>query len=167
MKTTSAVEKSKPTEVWATFRNEFDKLLDRFADGFGTFPLFQPSLGAVISRFFSSVGVLAPCVDISEDDKAYTITAELPGLVEKDVDVSLDGSVLTIKGHKEQEAEKKDKNYYLSERSYGAFERSMYLPEGVDRDYIGAKLANGVLTVTLPKTALAQTKAKKIEVKSK
>lgn len=72
---------------------------------------------------------------------------------------------LVIKGEKQSEKKTEEKNYYLSERSYGAFERSFYLPEGVDHDNIKAEVAKGVLTVTLPKTEAARAKAKKIEVK--
>jgi HSP20 family protein len=102
-------------------------------------------------------------VDITEDEAAFKLSAELPGLAEKDVQVSLSGDTLTIKGEKRQEREEKEKNYYLSERSYGEFQRAFILPEGVDREKIGAAFTNGVLTVTLPKTQ--QMPPKKIEVK--
>ena len=83
---------------------------------------------------------------------------------EKDVEVSLSGTTLTIKGEKKQEREEKDKGYYLSERSYGSFQRAFTLPEGADGEKIAASFANGVLTVTVPKTA--QAAPKKIEVKA-
>jgi HSP20 family protein len=83
---------------------------------------------------------------------------------EKDIDVSLSGDTLTIKGEKRQEREEKGDNRYLSERSYGAFQRSFSLPENVDREKIAAAFAKGVLTVTLPKSAKAAPK--KIEVKT-
>ena len=73
---------------------------------------------------------------------------------------------MTLKGEKRQEKEQKDKNFYLTERSYGAFQRSFYIPEGVDRDRIAAEFAKGVLTVTMPKTAKAVEQQKKIEVKT-
>ena len=105
-------------------------------------------------------------MDVAEGASAYTITAELPGLEDKDVDVSIDGSMLTIKGEKQQETECQGKNYCLSERSYGSFSRSVHLPDGVDRDKISAQISKGVLSVTLPKTAAAQSSRKKIEVKA-
>jgi HSP20 family protein len=73
---------------------------------------------------------------------------------------------MTLKGEKRQEKEQNDKNYYLSERSYGSFQRSFYIPDGVDRDRIAADFAKGVLTVTMPKTAKAVAEQKKIEVKA-
>jgi HSP20 family protein len=85
-------------------------------------------------------------------------------MTEKEVQVSLSGNTLVIKGEKRQEREEKDKGYYLSERSYGEFQRSFLMPEGTDSEKVEARFANGVLTVTIPKTA--QTAPKKIEVKA-
>lgn len=146
-------------DVWQSFRNDMDRVFDRFGNGFGlpTFP-----------RLFDlepSVTVSVPAVDMAETDKAFTVTAELPGMDEKDVDVSVTGDLLLIKGEKRQEKEEKNKNYYLSERNYGQFQRSLNLPTGVDRDKITAEFAKGVLTVTLPKSTEAQQQQKKIEVK--
>ncbi|HTW87015.1 MAG TPA: Hsp20/alpha crystallin family protein [Candidatus Binataceae bacterium] len=102
---------------------------------------------------------------MTEDAKGFTITAELPGLEEKNVDVNVSGDMLTIKGEKRYEKDESDKNRYMSERAYGSFQRSFALPDGVDRDKIAANLSKGVLTITLPKTAQAQ-KQQKIEVKT-
>ena len=134
-----------------------DRLFDRFAKGFGP-SRFEP---------FSDEGAefAVPAVDFAEDEKAYTVTAELPGIEEKDVDVTVSGGMLTIKGEKKKETEEKDKNYYLSERSYGSFQRSFSLPEGIDQAKIAANFAKGVLTVTLPKNADAR-KPQKIDVKA-
>lgn len=161
------VKKSAPTEppvpdVWRSFRGEMDRLFDRF--GF-------PSLRRMFDlepawRPMSSFSVSAPPIDISEDEKAYKIAAELPGLDAKDVDVSVTGDMLVLKGEKRQETEQKDKNYYFSERAYGAFQRSFELPTSVERDKIAADFSKGVLTITLPKTVEAQKQLKKIEVKS-
>jgi HSP20 family protein len=107
---------------------------------------------------------LMPSVDVTETDKDIEITAELPGLEEKDVQINLADNVLTIKGEKKAEKEEKDKSYRLVERSYGAFSRSIELPGGVNPDAIKANLAKGVLKVSVPKPAPAQTK--KIEVKA-
>ena len=116
---------------------------------------------------FGSAGLttdLVPSTDVVENDKEIQITAELPGLEEKDVQINLADNVLTIKGEKKAEKEEKDKNYRLVERSYGSFSRSIQLPAGVDAGTIKASISKGVLTVVIPKPAPAQ--AKKIEVKS-
>ena len=144
-------------EPWQAFRNEMDRMFDRFAGGFGL-PAFDRAWRA-------EVDVAAPAVDVTEDEKAFTVTAELPGIDEKDIEVSVSNGMLTLRGEKKKEREEKTKNYYLSERSYGEFQRSFSLPDGVDEDKIAAAFAKGVLTVTLPKSADAQKKQKKIEVK--
>ena len=107
-----------------------------------------------------------PAVDIVEGDKAYEITAELPGLDEKDIEVNVAKGAVTIKGSKKEEKEEKHKNYHLQERRFGSFERYFSVPEGVDADKIEAKFGKGVLTVTLPKRLEAQNAEKKIEVKA-
>jgi HSP20 family protein len=94
------------------------------------------------------------------------ITAELPGMDEKNIEVKVTDGILTIKGEKQEEKEEKKKDYYLHERHFGSFERSFGLPEGVDINKIEAAFKKGVLTVTLPKKPEAQKPAKKIEVKA-
>ena len=148
------------------FRSEMDRLFDRFAGGFGL-PAFRRMFD--LERPWwpeTSVSFSAPAVDVTEDDKAYKITAELPGLEQKNIDVTVLGDMLTLKGEKRYEKDEEDKNRHMSERAYGAFQRSFALPEGIDRDKIAASLDKGVLTVTLPKTAEVQKQQKKIEVKS-
>lgn len=150
-------------DPWQGFRSEMDRLFDRFG-GFGLPSMrrmfdLAPSLEPTFS-------VNVPAVDVTEDDKAYKIAAELPGLDEKDIEVSLTGDLLTIKGEKRQEKEEKNKNWYVSERAYGSFQRGFALPDGVERDRIAAEFAKGVLTVTLPKSVEAQKQQKKIEVKA-
>jgi len=107
-----------------------------------------------------------PAVDVFENEKGFKLTAELPGLCEKDVEVTLTGDLVMLKGEKQQEREEKGKNRYLSERSYGSFQRSFYLPDGVARDKVTAEFKDGVLTVMLPKTVEAQAQTKKVEVKA-
>ena len=165
------VKKVTPTpgqapDVWRSFRGEMDRLFDRFSTSFG-----MPSLRRMFDiepagRFESSFTFPTPAIDVSEDEKAYKITAELPGLEAKDLDISILGDTLVIKGEKQQEKEQKEKNYHVTERAYGSFQRSFALPDGVARDKIAADLSKGVLTLTLPKTAEAQKPAKKIEVKA-
>jgi len=163
------VKKTTPArapDVWHSFRSEMDRLFDRFSGGFGL-PAFrrmsdvEPAWGSESAFSFT-----APAVDVTEDDKTYKITAELPGLEEKNIDVTVSGDMLTIKGEKSYEKDEKDKNRYMSERAYGSFQRSFLLPDGVERDKIAADLAKGVLTITLPKTAAAQKPQKKIAVKA-
>jgi HSP20 family protein len=151
-------------DVWQSFRGELDRLFDRFGSGFG-FPSLRRMFD-VEPAMRSSFSFSAPAIDMSEDEKAYKISAELPGLDAKDVDVSISGDMLVLKGEKRQEKEEKDKNYHYSERSYGSFQRAFELPASVDRDKIDADFSKGVLTITLPKTAEAQKPTKKIEVKS-
>jgi len=107
----------------------------------------------------------APAFDIAERDKEYEITAELPGMEEKEIDVKYADGVLTIKGEKKEEKEEKRKDYYLSERRFGSFQRSFQVPNGIETDKIDANFKNGVLTVVLPKSAESQKREKKIEIK--
>jgi HSP20 family protein len=105
-----------------------------------------------------------PSMDISETDKAIEITAELPGLEKKDVELNVAENLLTIRGEKKNEREEKNKDYHLVERSYGSFSRSVELPAGVKVEDISAEIANGVLKVTVQKPAPKQTK--QIEIKT-
>jgi len=107
---------------------------------------------------------LTPTIDVTETDKEIEITAELPGLEEKDVEVNVANNVLTIRGEKKAEKEDKGRSYHVVERSYGAFARTFELPGGIDAGAIKAAMAKGVLKVTVPKPAPAVTK--KVEIKS-
>lgn len=154
------------TNPWNQFRTEVDRLFDQFGGGFG-FPFLRRMLDAdPLWRNEGRFSLSAPAVDLTEEDKAYRITAELPGMNEKDIDVSIAGDMLVLKGEKRQEHQENAKNHYLAERSYGAFQRSFTLPDGIDRDKIAAEFSKGVLTLTLPKTAEAQRQHKKIDVKA-
>lgn len=150
-------------DIWQAFRSDMDRLFDRFGTGFFSNGFGLPGLPRLFD--VESNGVSVPAVDVAESDKAFTITAEMPGMDEKDIDVTVSGDLITIKGEKKLEKEEKNKNYYLSERSYGMFQRALALPSGIDRDKIAADFAKGVLTVTLPKSAEAQQQQKKIEVR--
>lgn len=153
----SAPAPTNSPDIWRSLRTEMDRLFDRVTAGFGA-GQFTPS------RFFDFVSVPSPAVDITEDEAGFRLTAELPGLTEKDVEIAISGDTLTITGQKEQKREEKDRNYHLTERSYGEVRRSFYLPDAIDRDKIEAQFANGVLTLTMPKSPAAATK--KIEVKA-
>ncbi|MDA9506473.1 molecular chaperone Hsp20 [Bradyrhizobium sp. CCBAU 11386] len=152
-------------ETWRPFqalRNEIDQIFDDFGNGFWNRPF--RSLARLDRDFSKSIS--APAVDVAESDKAYEITAELPGLDEKNIDVKVANGGLTIKGEKREETEEKKKDYYVSERRYGTFERYFTLPESVNADKIEATFKNGVLKVVLPKTEEAQKPAKTINVKA-
>ena len=105
-----------------------------------------------------------PSMDISETDKVIEITAELPGLEKKDVELNVTDNLLTIRGEKKNEREENNKDYHLVERSYGSFSRSVELPSGVKVEDITAEIANGVLKVTVQKPLPKQ--AKHIEIKT-
>jgi HSP20 family protein len=141
-----------------------DRLFDRFGGGFG-FPSLRRMFD-IEPTWRSSFGFSMPAIDMSEDEKAYKISAELPGIDAKDIDVSLTGDMLVLRGEKRREKEEKEKNDHFSERAYGSFLRAFDLPASVDRDKVAADFSNGVLTITLPKTAEAQKPQKKIAVKS-
>jgi len=156
-------------QSWRPFealRHEVDRLFDSF-DRDASRSSFHRSFfdaAPILGRELAGSG--APAVDIAEKPNAYEVTAELPGLDEKNVEVTLVNGALTIKGEKHEEKEEKRKDYYLKERRFGSFERRFAVPEGVDAEKIEASFKNGVLTVTLPKTPEAQKPEKKIEVKS-
>jgi HSP20 family protein len=133
-----------------SLQREVDRLFDNFTRGF--------------PAFTTGKAQMLPSTDVTETDKEIEITAELPGLEEKDVQINVADNILTIRGEKKAEKEEKDKNYRLIERSYGSFERTLELPDGVNPDAIKATIAKGVLKVTVPKPAPAQ--AKKIDVKA-
>ncbi len=106
----------------------------------------------------------APAVDVKETAEAVVVKAEVPGMDAKDINISVTGDVLTIKGEKKAEREEKEENYHLVERSYGSFSRALVLPAAVDMDKIEAKYDKGLLTVTCPKKE--EVKPKAIEIKT-
>lgn len=149
-----------PWDPFRAMRTEMERMLDRFGfpslRRFADFDVnFRPAAGGL-------VGV--PAVDVTEDEKAFHITAELPGMSEKDIELALNEDVLTLKGQKTQESDRKGDNYHVSERSYGSFQRSFTLPPNVAREKISASFNKGVLTIDLPKSAPAQVQQKKIEI---
>jgi HSP20 family protein len=156
-------------QTWQPFdslRREVNRLFDDFDGGFWRAPFASSLFDIAPFRRPNTTFVAAPAVDVAETDKAFEIAAELPGLDEKNVEVKVANGVLTIKGEKEDEKEEKKKDYYMRERSFGSFQRSFEVPEGVDSDKIEANFKKGVLSVTLPKSADAQKAEKKIAVKA-
>jgi HSP20 family protein len=105
-------------------------------------------------------------VNIVENENSYTLTAEVPGMKEKDIDLEIKDGLITLKGHTEESQEKEENHYRMREFSRRSFERSFRIGEGVDPDKISAKLGNGVLTVALPKKEEAKPKTVKVEIGS-
>jgi HSP20 family protein len=137
-------------DVFSSLRREMDRLFEDFDRAYGLEPLAQGR----------ETGNLGPLLDVSESGKALEVTAELPGVDEKDVELSVANGVMTIK------AEKKDKSFYRVERSFGTYQRSIALPVEIDEDRIEASFDKGVLSVTLPKKRGAKPAVKHIEVKA-
>lgn len=106
----------------------------------------------------------SPRLDVSETERKFHITAELPGKDEKDVEVSLNNGLLTLRGEKKAEKDDRRKDYYRMERSYGMFERTIPIPEGVDLDKVEASFKKGILTVSLLKSADYQKERKRIPI---
>jgi HSP20 family protein len=160
---TSALREWRPFE---TLHREIDRLFEDFGGGSWRSPFRRSAFEVEPFWPRGETWATAPAMDVADTDKAYEVTAELPGMSESDVEVVASNGVLTIKGEKKEEKEEKEKDYYLSERRYGSFERRMQIPEDVDADKIEAAFKKGVLTVTLPKKAEAQKPVKKIEIKA-
>ncbi|MCK9229412.1 MAG: Hsp20/alpha crystallin family protein [Syntrophales bacterium] len=133
---------------------------DMFDSFFADFPRF-PGHGMDEWR-----GRFAPSIDVKEEDKEIEITAELPGMDENDIDVSITHEALVIKGEKKEEKEEEGKGYRHSERRYGSFQRVIPLPESIDRDKAEASFKKGVLSIRIPKTGEAETAGKKISIKT-
>lgn len=153
--------------AWASFetlRREVDQLFDRFRESGSRLP--HPSSLFDFAWPAAAGAGIATAVDVVERDKEYEITAELPGLDEKNLEVKLSNGVLLIKGEKKDEREEREKDFYLSERRYGSFSRSFQIPAGVDLDKIEAHFSKGVLSIKLPKSAEAMKNDKTIEIKA-
>jgi len=151
-----------------SLRQEMDRVFEDFTRGFGRFPLSRSLFDIEPMRTYEGAAALsAPAVDVVEKEREYLITAELPGLDERDIEVNVADDILSIRGEKKEEREENAKNYHLSERRYGSFQRAFQLPAGIDAEKIAASFQKGVLTVSLPKTPEAQKKEKKIAIQTK
>jgi HSP20 family protein len=139
-------------DPFTSLRREMDRMFDEFRSGFGRFWPELPS---------ASLSSMTPTMDVTETEKEYEVTAELPGLEEKDVDITVADGMLVIRGEKKIDHEEKGKDFHVVERRYGSFSRSLELPAGVDASTIKATLEKGVLSVSIPKKA---ADVKKIEV---
>ena len=141
----------KPFREVSRLRNEMDRLWE---DYFGS--------GRRALRPLEDAWM--PAVDVSETGDKITVKAEIPGMEAKDIEISMVGDTLTIKGEKKAEREEKEENYHMVERSYGTFCRAMKLPAPVDPDKVEATYKNGLLTMVLPKKE--EVKPKAIEIKA-
>ena len=121
--------------------------------------------GLTVEPLAESLGWM-PAMEIAETDEAFVVTAEVPGINAKDVDISIDDGVLTLSGEKKEEHEegKEGSKFHMWERRYGSFRRSFTLPQAVEADKVSARAADGILTVTLPKTRKAKAQGRKIPV---
>jgi HSP20 family protein len=136
-----------------TFEREMDRLFEDFFRGRNLAP------------FGESWGTFSPSVDVVESENEIKVSAELPGMSDEDIDVSLDRGMLTIRGEKTEEQKEERENYYRAERTYGSFQRSIPLPTAVKEDQVEAVFQNGVLTITLPKAEVTEGQHK-IQVKA-
>ena len=141
-------------DVLTTFERDMDRLFERF---------FR---GGMLAPFGESWGAFSPSVDVVETDDEIKVSAELPGLDDKDIEVSLDRGVLTISGEKSEERKEQREDYYRAERTYGSFCRTIPLPTEVKEDEVEAVFQKGVLTITLPKAEVVEGR-KRISVKAK
>jgi HSP20 family protein len=147
----------------------FDRLVDGMMRGLFLSPFERRLLELPEGRSGNAAGLAAgtlPKAELSETEKGYELSCELPGLAEADIELTLRDGEIQITGKKETRRDEKDtkKNYHFSERSYGSFQRSFRLPQNVDEAHITALFENGVLTVTLPKTPAAIGQQKKIPI---
>jgi HSP20 family protein len=140
------------------FQREMNRLFDDFL---GDFPLSRRDAGGILSP-----AAFSPRVDVAETDAEVSVSAELPGMDEKDITVEMDDAAITIRGEKKQEKEEKGKDWYRREQSYGAFHRSVPLPATVDGSKARARFRKGILTITVPKREGEQPKRKTIAIEA-
>ncbi len=143
-------------------QREFDRLFDVMQRGFAReWPsLFPESAPLLTPEWFK------PSLDIASDEKEYTIKIELPGIDSADVTIEVEGSTLKVKGEKRQQKEEKEKDFYRIERSYGAFQRILDIPDDAVTDEISSSYKDGVLSITVPRKALPKKETKKVEIKT-
>lgn len=156
------------------FRSPFAPLRGSGVMGNDPFQMFQTGMNRLFDDVFSGApmawggaegGMLMPQMNVSESDQEILITAELPGVSEKDVDITLDDNLLTISGEKKYEKKDENENYHCIERSFGRFQRSLRMPHAVNPDEVQATFENGVLTIRLPKDE-EQERVRRIQVQS-
>jgi HSP20 family protein len=145
-------------DPFAATEERMASMLDAFADEIMPFHRMSP--------WMEDAEAFGPTFEVTQSDEGFKVRAELPGMEEKDVEVWVDDDMLTIRGEKEEEHHKGHRKTRVSEIRYGSFERSFRLPEGIDREKVGAGFKRGVLTVQVPRTAEAQARCRRIPVSS-
>jgi HSP20 family protein len=148
---------SRYQDPFLSFRAEMDRLFDSFLGG-------APSLTS-LRQGFSGAQVMTPTLDVKENEKEIVVKADLPGMDEKDINLTIHNGVLSLRGEKKSEHTDERENYHVMERSYGSFQRSIRLPDTIDEDKAEARFDKGVLTITLPKRPETVSAQKKIEIK--
>jgi HSP20 family protein len=148
---------SRYQDPFQSFRTEMDRLFDSFLGG-------MPSLTS-LRQSFPSTQVITPTLDVKENEKEIVVKADLPGMDEKDINLTVHNGVLSLRGEKKSEHTDERDNYHVMERSYGSFQRSIRLPDTVDEDKAEARFDKGVLTITLPKRPESVSAQKKIQIK--
>jgi HSP20 family protein len=151
-----AVRQDATLNPFEQFRREMDQMFNGFLSDW---PMRSSLLDRRLAQFI-------PQIDVDETEKEVRVTAELPGLDEKEVEVTLTQGVLTIKGEKREEHEENKRDFHHSELRYGMFERSIQLPADIDADKAKASFKKGVLRITLPKTAEAQSSRRRIQIEA-
>ena len=157
---------SRPRDVFAAMRDEMDRVFERFENDWPQWSRLSawprwPSA----SRRATGAELVVPDLDVREDAKSVVIEAELPGVEEKDMSLTLANGLLTIKGEKKDQREEKDETHYFSERSFGAFERCLQLPDTIDETKVEATFSKGVLKITATKKPEAVRAERKIEIR--
>lgn len=159
--------RSEGRQVWAPFdelHDRIDRIFSDFSRGFGMPDLWGDG-GRMGTSMWGGNGRLMPSMEMHEADGKVMISAELPGVDEKDIDISVQDDMLTISGEKKSEVEHKEGAGHRTERSYGRFSRSVSLPFAIDPDKVEARFDKGVLKLTIPRPAEAQQHVKKIPIK--
>lgn len=151
------VKRKEMEDPFRELQRRMNHLFDDFWSDSGLAPTHLPAFG--------DLGDFAPSIDVKDSDKELTVRAELPGMTENDIEVRLDNGVLTVRGEKKEEKNEEKDGMRYTECSYGSFHRAVPLPCEVEEDQVDAQFRNGVLTVTLPKTAEAREQTRRIEVK--
>jgi HSP20 family protein len=152
----NGVPASRAVDVFSAMKSEMDRVFDRFHHGL-------PSLPHLFTT--TDTEFLMPVLDVKDIGKSIVIEAELPGVDEKDVTLTVKDGVLTLKGEKRHSKEEKGENHYVMERSYGSFVRSVRLPDSIDESKVEARYDKGVLTISAEKRPEAVKAEKRIEIR--
>jgi HSP20 family protein len=159
----AAIERKKGPEAM-TWPEEMERFLDHATRGFGDWP-WGPMMHRRFLPVVPRMERWVPEVDIVEEEGRIVVKADLPGMKREDIEVAVEGDMLAIRGHRKEEKEVKEENYYRAERATGEFYRAFTLPEGVDPDAVEATYTDGVLEIRLPRPVKPEAKKLKVDVK--